>query len=317
MLRLTAKIQIKSERLWEFEKINAVEVERDTEKLTDTCRLTLAKKMRWDDEKEIPVKRGDKVTVWLGYDGKLELAFRGYVRTVTTKTPVVIECEDEMYMLKQKATVKKAYRSVTLQQLLEDQQTGYTVKVAGEQRLGAYRVTADTVAGLLDNLQEQGIRSFFRMEQGEAVLWSGVVFKKETTVSQVLESGKNIVSEENLKQVKADEQKLRVKVISMMPNNKKVTVEAGDKDGELRTIHCYNKTEAEAKMWGEQELERLKQDGLSGSITTFGGKLIDKLDAIGVKTDGRKMGVYEVKKNVIRYGTGGFRQEVTLGGRIS
>ena len=74
MLRLTAKIQIKSERLWEFEKINAVEVERDTEKLTDTCRLTLAKKMRWDDEKEIPVKRGDKVTVWLGYDGKLELA---------------------------------------------------------------------------------------------------------------------------------------------------------------------------------------------------------------------------------------------------
>ena len=44
---------------------------------------------------------------------------------------------------------------------------------------------------------------------------------------------------------------------------------------------------------------------------------MDKLDAIGIKIDGNKMGVYQVKKNVIKYGTGGYRQEITLGLRVA
>ena len=84
-----------------------------------------------------------------------------------------------------------------------------------------------------------------------------------------------------------------------------------------RTLHCYGKTEAEAKAWGEQEIKRLKRDGLTGSLTTFGYKLVDLLDTVGVKIDGNKMGTYQVKKNKIKFGTGGFRQELTLGQRVS
>ena len=81
-------------------------------------------------------------------------------------------------------------------------------------------------------------------------------------------------------------------------------------------LHTYNKTESELKAWAEQEIKRLKRDGLTGSFTTFGASLVDCLDTIGIVIDGNRAGVYQVRKNAIRYGESGFRQEITLGPRV-
>lgn len=317
MYRLTAKITIDGGRRWQLEEVTAVEITRDTEKLTDECRITLPKKVKWDGEPDIPVRRGDMVSVSLGYDGELQAAFSGYVRDVGFKTPIVLVCEDEMFKLKQQPAQKKAYRNVDLETLLKDQGIGCEIRVFGEQRLGQYRVTADTVASLLGKLQQQGIRSFFRTEDGQPVLYCGVLFERETSPSQVFATGLNIIDDQSLEQQQADTMRLRVKAVSLMPDNKKVKVEVGDADGELRVLHTYNKTEGELKAWAEQEVKRLKRDGLTGSFKTFGYRLVDKLDVIGMKIDGEKKGCYQVKKNVIKYDTGGFRQEITLGYRVA
>ena len=317
MYRLTAKIEITGAKSWRLEQVTEVEITRDKEKLTDECRITLPKKIKWDGAAEIPVQRGDGVKVFLGYDDRLQPAFVGYVRDVGFKTPIVITCEDEMFKLKQLPTIKKAYKSVTLETLLKDQGLTYALKVMGEQQLGQYRVTADTVASLLGHLQENGVRSFFRYEDGIPVLYCGVLFERDSAASQVFATGVNIIDDQGLEQQKAENMRLRVKAVSLMPNNKKIRVEVGDADGEHRTLHAYNKPEKELKAWVEQEIKRLKRDGLTGSFTTFGYRLADKLDAIGIKIDGKKQGVYQVGKNVIKYGTGGFRQEITLGQRIA
>jgi hypothetical protein len=293
-----------------------VEIVRDTDKLTTEAKITLPKKLKWDGSEKIPVKRGDKVTISLGYNDNLQTAFSGFVRDVGFKTPVVITCEDDMFNLKQMPAKKMAYRSVTIEKLLKDQGISYRLNVMGEQSLGAYRVTADTVAALLGKLSQQGIRSFFRYEDGEPVLYCGVLFERDNKPSQVFKTGFNIISDQNLKQQKAENMRLRVKAVSLMPDNKKIKVEAGDADGEQRTLHTYNKTESELKAWAQQEIKRLKRDGLSGSFTTFGHTLVDCLDAVGIIIDGTKMGVYQVKKNVIKYGDTGYRQEITLGLRI-
>ena len=239
------------------------------------------------------------------------------MRDVGFKTPIVLVCEDEMFKLKQQPAQKKAYRNVDLETLLKDQGIGCEIRVFGEQRLGQYRVTADTVASLLGKLQQQGIRSFFRTEDGQPVLYCGVLFERETSPSQVFATGLNIIDDQSLEQQQADTMRLRVKAVSLMPDNKKVKVEVGDADGELRVLHTYNKTESELKAWAEQEVKRLKRDGLTGSFKTFGYRLVDKLDVIGMKIDGEKKGCYQVKKNVIKYDTGGFRQEITLGYRVA
>lgn len=292
MFKLCAKIEISGERSWDIGFVSAVEIVRDTEKLTAEAKITLPKKIKWDGSAEIPVHRGDSVRIHLGYNGSLQLAFAGYVRDIGFKTPVVITCEDEMFMLKQMPARKKAYRSVTIETLLKDQGITYRLNVMGEQSLGAYRVTADTVAALLGKLSEQGIRSFFRYEDGEPVLYCGVLFERDATPSQTFRTGLNIISDESLRQQKAENMRLRVKAVSLMPDNKKIKVEVGDADGEHRTLHTYNKAERELKAWAEQEVKRLKRDGLTGSFTTFGASLVDLLDAIGIIIDGTKMGVY-------------------------
>ena len=316
MFRLCAKIEIKGDRAWSFNFVNAVEITRDTEKLTTEAKITMPKKVKWDKADKILVKRGDSVKISLGYDDNLQTAFVGYVRDVGFKTPIVITCEDEMFKLKQMPTKKKAYRSVSLETLLKDQGISYRLNIMGEQALGAYRVTADTVAALLGKLSEQGIRSFFRYEDGAPVLYCGVLFERDTRPAQVFKTGLNIISDQSLQQQKAENMRLRVKAVGLMPDNKKIKVEVGDADGEHRTLHTYNKTESELKAWAEQEIKRLKRDGLTGSFTTFGHTLVDCLDAIGIVIDGVKSGVYQVKKNIVKYGDGGYRQEITLGLRV-
>lgn len=318
MLKLSARIEIKSAKTWVFEKITSCEIVRDTDALTTTCTLTLPKKTQWQGETSNPLKRGDEVSVWLGYDDDLQLAFKGYITQKGFKTPLMIKCEDEMFRLRQTEAKKKTYKTVTLETLLKDQGLEYQFKVLGEQNIGQYRVNVDTVAELLGHLKENSIRSFFRLEDGNPVLYCGVMFERSAELQQVFATGVNIISDENLDEQNADDIKIKLKVISLQPDNKKkIKVEVGDNGGERRTLHCYNKTEAEAKAWGKQELERLKRSGLTGSFTTFGAPLVDCLDVVGIKIDDERKGKYQVQKNAITYGTGGFRQEITLGARIS
>ena len=315
---MCSKIEIKGSKTWVFEKITSCEIVRDMDALTTTCTLVLPRKIQWQGESSNPIKRGDQVTVWLGYDDDLQLAFQGYVLQKGFKAPIEIKCEDEMFVLKQTPAVKKTYKNVTVENLLKDQNLNYTLKVLGEQNVGQYRVNVDNVAELLAHLKENSIKTFFRLEDEKPVLYCGVMFDHNTGIRQVFETGVNIISDSSLDEQNSEDVKIKLKVVSLQPDNKnKIKVEVGDNDGERRTIHCYGKNESEAKAWGEQELERLKRDGLTGSFTTFGHVLLDRLDIIGVKINGERKGKYQVQKNTITFGAGGFRQDITLGARVS
>ncbi len=315
---MCSKIEIKGSKTWVFEKITSCEIVRDMDALTTTCTLVLPRKIQWQGESSNPIKRGDQVTVWLGYDDDLQLAFQGYVLQKGFKAPIEIKCEDEMFVLKQTPAVKKTYKNVTVENLLKDQNLNYTLKVLGEQNVGQYRVNVDNVAELLAHLKENSIKTFFRLEDEKPVLYCGVMFDHNTGIRQVFETGVNIISDSSLDEQNSEDVKIKLKVVSLQPDNKnKIKVEVGDNDGERRTIHCYGKNESEAKAWGEQELERLKRDGLTGSFTTFGHVLLDRLDIIGVKINGERKGKYQVQKNTITFGAGGFRQDITLGARVA
>lgn len=48
MLKLCAKIEIKGDKTWVFEKITACEIVRDSEALTITCKLILPRKVKME-----------------------------------------------------------------------------------------------------------------------------------------------------------------------------------------------------------------------------------------------------------------------------
>ncbi len=70
-----------------------------------------AEKTQWQDETSNPLKRGDEVSVWLGYDDDLQLVFKGYILQKGFKAPLVIKCEDEMFQLKQTEAKKRPTRA--------------------------------------------------------------------------------------------------------------------------------------------------------------------------------------------------------------
>ena len=264
MYRLVSRIVFHSARRWEIDKVSEIEIVRDTDSLTDTCRITLPKKMKWIGEDIIPISKGDRVEVSVGYDDNLQMAFSGYVRDVGFKTPVVITAEDEMFRLKTMATRKLSYPNVTVSELLGDQLQGYDIRVFGSQSLGCYRVTSDTVASLLGELKNQGVKSFFRYSDGKAVLYAGVLFDRGLSEDiQVFSDDINIIDYSSLEWKRADTMRIKVKAVSIMPDNSKIKAEVGDKDGEVRTLHTYNKNAQELKEWADGEVSRLKKDGLS------------------------------------------------------
>lgn len=319
MLKLCCKIEINGDKTWEFEHLTSCEIVRDSEALTGTCKLVLPKRTQWKGETGNPLKRGDKIKVWLGYDEDLQLAFSGYVVRKGFKAPVEIYCEDEMYMLKQQEIKPKAYRSVKISEMLRDQELGIGIKVWDDFSLGQCSTGDTTIGNLLAGIKQRtDARFFIRLtDSGESELNCGISFKESGELKLVMESGKNIISEE-VDEQENDDIRIRLKVVCLYGDNrKKNVIKMGDNFGALRTLHCYNMEESEAKAWGEQELARLKKDGLTGSFTTFGGVLVDVLDIVGVKIDGEKKGKYLVKKNTITYGNDGFRQNITLGAMVS
>ena len=234
MLKLSAKVVIEGDNKWSFDRVSACEIVHDSEALTTTCRLSLPRKIKWlsadgsSAGDTNPIKRGDRISVWLGYDDNLQLAFSGYVLRKGFKTPIEIFCEDEMFMLKQKPCVKKSYRNVDIQTLLKDQNLPYEIRVLGEQNIGQYRANFETVAELLAHLKENNIRSFFRLEDGKPILYCGVLFDHGSEMRQVFATGINIISDSSLDEQNAEDIRIKLKVVSLQSDNKKkIRVEIG------------------------------------------------------------------------------------------
>ena len=84
MMSLSCRVEIRREWIedsgvagsvaWTIDKVEGIEITGDGDSLQDTCTIKLPKNARWGvSGSEIPVRRGDMVRVWLGYDGEIKI----------------------------------------------------------------------------------------------------------------------------------------------------------------------------------------------------------------------------------------------------
>lgn len=102
MLVLKCNIQITGAKIIKFDYVSQVEVATSMKTITDTAKLTVPRNLKFHDSNLLDyIKRGDKITIDLGYeDSDLQTVFKGYITNVSTGRPITIECEDEAWMLK-------------------------------------------------------------------------------------------------------------------------------------------------------------------------------------------------------------------------
>jgi hypothetical protein len=336
--------------VFNFSFANEIEVTSSWKNLTDTAKIKLPKNViisradgsRYalkDVNKSINgrqsgndnpfVLRGDKIEIQASYifidrNGKEivpepDTIFTGYISKVKNKMPIELDCEDNMYLLKQKFIDKKSYANAELTQVLTDilQDTGFTFTTGGAtMSLGNFRVENQTIAEVLEYLRKTfHIESFFR---GDVLHAAPFVYYPDTNNNppHLMQFQKNIISDE-MQYTRADDVKIGVKAYSISKaelttqtfdgrmKNKATRLEVfATKDntgkvifqnltGGLKTgidegsfgnvvtlFYADGNTLEGLKKFAAARLNRLYYEGFRGTFTTFGLPFVQHGDQI-------------------------------------
>jgi hypothetical protein len=300
--------------------------------------------------------RGDKINISSGYSffqpnkagttfdrdytvtQKVE-RFSGYITKIKNKTPLELECKDNMFILQQTPAPNKTFSldgtTYTMEKMLKEMMrgTGFTIKTDNYQhRLGKMSWTNFTVAQVLDDLRKHHhLESFF---VGNELRCGVIRYYPETRKTHILHFQKNI-SDDNLDYQRADDIRIgiiaksinKIELVSTNSAGKKKTkhqelkVTVGDTDGELRTMFFWGvPTTTELKKQALKKLPFLKYEGFrSGTLTTFALPKISQGDAVHLIDDviTERTGTYLVKQvEPIMSVEGGCKQRITLDIRI-
>jgi hypothetical protein len=316
MKKLNCKIHIGP---YAFHYVVDFTIKSDIENLTQTCEILLPRKLEWK-HKQIALgegsllKTGYKVTVKAAYDKALETIFKGYLTRIKPGVRVGLVCEDEMYSLKS-TNITKSYKKVNLKTLLTDIiPKGIEVK-AQNVELGHLRLTNVSIAQVLAYLKkEYGLYSYFKNEK----LLVGLAYWPDEATKHIFHFQRNIPVSGHPEYIKANDVKLKVKAISVMPDNTKIEANLGDKTGEQRTLYFYDIQAKDLETLAKQKLETLRYNGFRGDFTAFGEPLAKRADIAVLQDDiiPDRNGEYLIKSVTIKFGLKGFRQTIKLGNKI-
>ena len=188
--------------------------------------------------------KGDQVTIIAGYKyfngQKKEVIstnqiFAGFVSGVSSKKPIQVICEDNMFKLKQIIAPNKVFPAsqYTLEGILTEllQGTGFTVNVLTDTSFGDFRTQNETVAEVLARLKKDyHFESYFR---GNELRSGATVYIENDAIAdgqKVFHFQDNIISDE-LEYKRKDDINLSAIAYSVNKNELQVTT----KDGNVKT----------------------------------------------------------------------------------
>lgn len=314
MLRLASDIQIADFR---FKSVVEVGIQSSWDFFTDTCTITIPRKLAWKDKPIATTanalfKRGQRISVSLGY-GSTTKRFSGYVHQIKAGIPTMIECQDDFWLLKQN-TITESFENISLKELLSAVLPNGVPYQAPDVGLGQFRITRATPAQILDELKKDYyIKSWMR----NGTLYCGFAYVPELQSEYVIRMNRNVV-ENNLEYFVKDDIRIKLTMISIQSDNTRVEYEAGDSQGEQRTLYYYDKSLSDLKLLADAEIERLRYDGYRGSLTIFGEPFFQHGDILNLKDESypERDGRYFVKSVETSFGQSGFRQTLELDARL-
>lgn len=261
------------------------------------------------------VKVGDKVTIRLGYDGKLETEFVGYIKRLNYKVPLEIECEDEYYrtrfvdcVFSKKETTLKSLLNAILPEIKIAHCISLTLKnFIVNHKPGSW------VLGYLK--KEYGLTVFFDMD---GQLYIGKAF--DVVGDKVKYRLRyNVIKDEDLKFQLAKDVKLKVKAVCYQKDGTKVEGELGEGGGETKTLYYYDvKDTKELKELAQAELKKYSYDGYRGKIETLliPYCLPGMVAVIDDPVYNERNGNYYIESVEVNFGTSGARRKVEIGIKV-
>lgn len=324
-----------------FNFVHSIEIESSYENLTDTCKITIPRKLTFEGADlfvgDNPIfKRGDKIEVSIGYVPNITKVFSGYIKTVGSNVPTFLECEDGMYLLKQskvnypskagllerisKAPLKFHPQTIQptlkLKELLDYCFPNTEFEVVDNIDLGKFSIINASPAMLLDKLKSKySLYSYFRY----GVLHVGFANDASITSEAELKMEEVVINSDTLEWSRAEDVRIKCVAISINKDNTKTQVEFGEPNGNQITIHKEDMDAKSLEFAAKEWIKENKYTGYKGDIETFGEPIINHGDR--VKLTSTKLperdGTFLVKKVKRIYSVdSGNHQVLTLGAKV-
>ncbi len=304
-------------------KVNSLiscEIIKSVDSLSDIAKLALpgmayGKTLNVDNK----IRRGDLITIELGYKGHLKKEFEGYVTSITNDNTIVIEAEDSMYLTR-KEVKSKRYANVDATDVIKDivDQLEGVGLVLGDGvdilKYDTFTVADATGLEVLKKIQEETNLHIF-MKGATLHVYLQYTYKSGDVVFDFSQN----VEKSNLTYVYEADKKVLVEVIGMTRENKKTIVKVGEAGGDKITIHRYNVSdEAALKVIGEEEIIKHRYSGYEGTIDTwllpyctygFSARIIDN-------DFPNQEGIYYITSSAIRFSKEGGVRKLGLGLKV-
>lgn len=325
MLVLNCKIIITSDKTGQtitYNYISDVSIDTSLKSFTDTCTIIVPRKLK-HKEKDITsyIRRNDKIVVQLGYDYTLNTVFKGYIKTVSTGTPVTIECENEAWNLKKAKVAPKLYPSLKLSDFIAEYMSDYTCVIA-DVNLGEVRIKGETtVAKVFDYFQNNyPLRFFFKDDIFYAGLPSALVVNEQKTIK--FKTGYNYISD-TLTYTLAEDVNVQIVSKAILKDNTSLEwKEPEEVDGaEVRTFYVPGAESIDdLKVHAAEMLLKYKVDKMEGDLLAFGVPYITKgdigylLDEDSTERNDKKFIAESIN---YRFNKDGYRQKIKFGDQIA
>lgn len=315
LLKLCCKIMLGK---FELTYVSEVSIDSDVENLTDTCSITLPRALYFEGEPlRNHLKRGDAVKVELGYNDDLKTVFTGFIKSLKMNTPLVVECEDNMFVLKKVIVKPTHYAKVSIKKLLDDLLPEDIERSVLDFDLGEFTIKDETnLSKILEYIvSTYKIRFFFKQGKFYATMPHTQVFVEGDSTQHIFEFQKNIISDSINYQYKDD---INVTIVAKSIQRDNKTIEVRVPEGgksEIRTFYYNNRSKAELQKLATDMLKFYAYDGLNGSFDAFGIPFVQVSDFVKLfdsKNAERNGQIYLVKSVKYNFGQNGYRQTIEL-----
>lgn len=309
--------------------VHEISTDSTWERLTDTAVVKIPRLLQWQGRPvasgtDSIIRRGMKVEIYMGM-GEIpdEPEFTGYVAAPKVGNIVQVNCEDEMWPLKQKlfkvAYPKKVYTKLPLKRLLDDLLgAGVPYKLNLDvDDLGNWEIAGKpNAAQVLDHLREHyHIYSFFR----KGVLHIGRPYGWDTNVERRTPFNRVVAGMPNLEYIRKEDRRVRVVVYAADKQGMEVVGKGSDDDGDQIRVPSFFTDRAALQAMADRLVEDYKWEGLSGSIRTPGAFKIDHGDVahlLPVRYPDMA-GKYRIKRVYTTFNSSGYIRESFLHHRVS
>lgn len=322
MLRPICKITFtkSSGQTYIFDYCNDIEIKSSVKDLTSKAKITLPRKFSFrgkviSGNGDSIFNRGDQVKIELGYYPDLKTVFEGYVSIINSALPIVLECEDKMFLLKQ-TKVKYTTKETKLADLLSNILPKGVQYKALDVNIGSFRISNASVFDVLDRIKAKDkLTSYFRRD---GLLSVGFPYDSTYTTTKSFHFEKTIIDDSDLKFQKEEDVIIQVRAVSIQKDNSRLEYTAGDSSGSTVMQYTYNSTFDSLKKFAEERLRTLKYTGYTGMFETFGEPIIYPGDVAKLESDKlpERNGSYSVDSVVRRFGMGGYRQFIEPGPKV-